>query len=187
MGMTVTACYIFLAVVLAPALVKAGLNELAVHLFILYWGMVSFITPPVALGAFAAATMARTNAMAAGLEAMRLGSIIYFVPFFFVLNPALIGEGSWTEVLVVLATAIFGVYLLGGALQGYVAGFGRLGTGPMALGAKILLLLGGLFFAAPGDIIPGVSHLQMGLIGALLAAPVLFYARMNRRKETAVG
>ncbi|MBO6559723.1 MAG: TRAP transporter fused permease subunit, partial [Nisaea sp.] len=144
MGMTVTACYIFLAVVLAPALVKAGLNELAVHLFILYWGMVSFITPPVALGAFAAATMARTNAMAAGLEAMRLGSIIYFVPFFFVLNPALIGEGSWTEVLVVLATAIFGVYLLGGALQGYVAGFGRLGTGPMALGAKILLLLGGL-------------------------------------------
>ncbi|WP_193179696.1 TRAP transporter permease [Nisaea sediminum] len=187
MGMTVTACYIFLAVVLAPALVKAGLNELAVHLFILYWGMVSYITPPVALGAFAAATMARTNALAAGLEAMRLGSIIYFVPFFFVLNPALIGEGSWTEVLVVLATAVFGVYLLCSALQGYVAGFGRLGTGPVALGAKILLLLGGLFFAAPGDVIPGVSHLQMGMIGALLAAPVLFYARMNRRREAALG
>jgi len=62
MGMTVTACYIFLAVVLAPALVQAGLNELAVHLFILYWGMVSFITPPVALGAFAAASMAGANA-----------------------------------------------------------------------------------------------------------------------------
>ncbi|WP_420404521.1 TRAP transporter permease [Nisaea sp.] len=187
MGMTVTACYIFLAVVLAPALVKAGLNELAVHLFILYWGMVSYITPPVALGAFAAATMARTNALSAGIEAMRLGSIIYFVPFFFVLNPALIGEGNWTEVLVVFATAVLGVYLLGSALQGYVAGFGRLGTGPIAIGAKVLLLLGGLFFAAPGDVIPGVSHLQMGMIGALLAAPVLFYARMNRRREMALG
>ncbi|UUX50641.1 TRAP transporter fused permease subunit [Nisaea acidiphila] len=187
MGMTVTACYIFLAVVLAPALVKAGLNELAVHLFILYWGMVSYITPPVALGAFAAATMARTNALSAGVEAMRLGSIIYFVPFFFVLNPALIGEGSWVEVAVVFATAVFGVYLIGSALQGYVAGFGRIGTGPVALGAKILLLLGGLFFAAPGDVIPGVSHLQMGLIGALLGAPVLIYARMNRRRESAVG
>ena len=52
MGMTVTACYIFLAVVLAPALTRAGLDPLAVHLFIMYWGMVSFITPPVALGAF---------------------------------------------------------------------------------------------------------------------------------------
>jgi len=187
MGMTVTACYIFLAVVLAPALVKAGLNELAVHLFILYWGMVSYITPPVALGAFAAATMARTNAMAAGLEAMRLGSIIYFVPFFFVLNPALIGEGSWSEVTVVFATAVFGVYLLGSALQGYVAGFGELGTGMIGFGAKVLLLLGGLFFAAPGDVIPGVSHLQMGIIGAVLAAPVLFYARLNRRREAALG
>ena len=67
MGMTVTACYIFLAVVLAPALEQAGLNRLAVHLFILYWGMVSFITPPVALGAFAAATMAGATA-----ETMRM-------------------------------------------------------------------------------------------------------------------
>lgn len=188
MGMTVTACYIFLAVVLAPALVKAGLNELAVHLFILYWGMVSYITPPVALGAFAAATMARTNALASGIEAMKLGSIIYFVPFFFVLNPALIGEGSWTEVLVVFATAVFGVYLVGSALQGYAAGFGRIGgSGPMALGAKILLLLGGLFFAAPGDVIPGVSHLQMGMIGAALGSPVLIHAWISRRRQAALG
>ncbi len=86
MGMTVTACYIFLAVVLAPALEQAGLNQLAVHLFILYWGMVSYITPPVALGAFAAATMAGAGPMRTGLEAMRLGGVIYVAPFFFVLN-----------------------------------------------------------------------------------------------------
>lgn len=185
MGMTVTACYIFLAVVLAPALVKAGLNELAVHLFILYWGMVSYITPPVALGAFAAATMARTNALAAGVEAMRLGSIIYFVPFFFVLNPALIGEGGWAEVIVVLATALLGVYLVGSALQGYIAGFGSIGSGTVPMAARVLLLIGGLFFAAPGEVISGVSHLHMTLIGLVLCAPVLLFARMNRRKEQA--
>ena len=61
MGMTVTACYIFLAIVLAPPLVKAGLDPLAVHLFIMYWGMISFITPPVALATFAAAPLARTS------------------------------------------------------------------------------------------------------------------------------
>ncbi|MEP3114893.1 TRAP transporter fused permease subunit [Nisaea sp.] len=185
MGMTVTACYIFLAVVLAPALVKAGLNELAVHLFILYWGMVSYITPPVALGAFAAATMARTNALAAGVEAMRLGSIIYFVPFFFVLNPALIGEGDTAEVIVVLATALLGVYLVGSALQGYIAGFGTIGSGMLPMAARGLLLVGGLFFAAPGDVIPGLSHLHMTLIGGVLSVPVLLFARMNRRREQA--
>ena len=185
MGMTVTACYIFLAVVLAPALVKAGLNELAVHLFILYWGMVSYITPPVALGAFAAATMARTNALAAGVEAMRLGSIIYFVPFFFVLNPALIGEGGAAEVIVVLATALLGVYFVGSALQGYIAGFGNIGSGAVPMAARVLLLIGGLFFAAPGDVIPGVSHLHMTLIGIVLCAPVLLFARTKRRREEA--
>ena len=76
-GMTVTAAYIFLAIVLAPALVRGGLDPMAVHLFILYWGMVSYITPPVALGAFAAATIAQANPMRTGFEAMRLGSVIY--------------------------------------------------------------------------------------------------------------
>ena len=179
MGMTVTACYIFLAVVLAPALTEAGLNVLAVHLFILYWGMVSYITPPVALGAFAAATLAGTKALSAGFEAMRLGSIIYFVPFFFVLNPALIGEGSTTEVLLTLATALVGVWLIGSGLQGYVAGFGPLGVGGSWLALRALLVVGGLFFAAPGGVLPGLGHFAMAGIGLLLAAPVLAVVRMK--------
>ena len=70
MGMTVTAAYIFLAVTLAPALVKAGIDPLPAHLFILYWGMVSYITPPVALGAFAAASMANASPMPAAAPVM---------------------------------------------------------------------------------------------------------------------
>src|SRR5690606_26045752 len=75
-GMTVTAAYIFLAIILAPALINAGLNPLASHMFIMYWGMLSFITPPVALSALAAASVAQASPMRVGLESMRLGAII---------------------------------------------------------------------------------------------------------------
>jgi len=105
-GMTVTAAYIFLAIVLVPALTNSGLDPLASHMFVMYWGMLSFITPPVALAAFAAASVAQVSPMRAGFEAMRLGAIIYFVPFFFVFNPALLLQGSWFENLQALSTAL---------------------------------------------------------------------------------
>ncbi len=125
-GMTVTAAYLFLAVTVSPAFVAGGLDKLAVHLFLLYWGMISFITPPVAIGAYAAASVAEANPIKTGPEAMRLGTIIYFVPFFFVLNPALIGQGTLMEVSVVLVAALVGVVLLSAALQGYMVGIGTL-------------------------------------------------------------
>ena len=177
MGMTVTACYIFLAIVLAPALVQAGLNELAVHLFILYWGMVSFITPPVALGAFAAASMAGASPMRTGLEAMRLGGVIYIVPFFFVLNPALIGQGSAPEVAFVLVCALLGVWFISAALQGYLAFFGPLAKGPGAMAARVLLFFAGLLVAAPEGGVMGLSHLMLTLLGLLLAVPAVVMAR----------
>lgn len=180
MGMTVTACYIFLAVVLAPALVKAGLNELAVHLFILYWGMVSYITPPVALGAFAAATLARTNAIAAGFEAMRLGSVIYVIPFFFVLNPALIGAGTPLEVTMAITRALVGVWLIGSGMQGYVAGVGSVAPGALGLVLRTLLVFAGLAFAAPDGLVAGLSEVMVTALGCALAAPILIYLRIGR-------
>jgi TRAP-type uncharacterized transport system fused permease subunit len=177
MGMTVTACYIFLAVVLAPALVQAGLNELAVHLFILYWGMVSFITPPVALGAFAAASMAGANAFSTGFEAMKLGGVIYVIPFFFVLNPALIGQGPLLEVAIVLSCALIGVWFLSAALQGYVAFLGPLNSSTLSTVMRVVLFLAGLCIAAPIGGILGLSHLMLTLVGFALAIPPLAFAR----------
>ena len=139
MGTTVTACYIFLAVVLAPALEQAGLNQLAVHLFILYWGMVSYITPPVALGAFAAATMAGSSPFRTGLEAMRLGGVIYVAPFFFVLNPALVGEAPLPEVVVATGTALIGVWFISAALQGHVSFIGGFSGDMKGMGLRVLL------------------------------------------------
>jgi TRAP transporter 4TM/12TM fusion protein len=176
MGMTVTACYIFLAIVLAPALTRAGLDPLAVHLFIMYWGMVSYITPPVALGAFAAATIARTGPIRAGLEATRLGSILYFVPFFFVLNPALIGHGAPLEVAYVIVTAVLGIFLIGAALQGYVAGMGAVPAGVVGATVRLLMFAGGLCFAVPGGGELGLDQAQLFVFGVALAAPALAYA-----------
>ncbi|WP_137701489.1 TRAP transporter permease [Marimonas lutisalis] len=188
MGMTVTACYIFLAVVLAPALVQAGLNELAVHLFILYWGMVSFITPPVALGAFAAATMAGASAMRTGFEAMKLGGVIYVVPFFFVLNPALIGQGSAPEVIVVLICALIGVWFLSAALQAYVSFVGPLGTGAVSFAMRVILFFAGLLVAAPAGGVAGMSHTVLTLSGFVIAAiPLSFAWRAGKRAAVTEG
>ncbi|MEL7100260.1 MAG: TRAP transporter fused permease subunit [Pseudomonadota bacterium] len=169
MGMTVTACYIFLAVILAPALVQAGLNELAVHLFILYWGMVSFITPPVALGAFAAASMAGANAFRTSFEAMKLGGVIYVVPFFFVLNPALIGQGPPLEVVTVLACALAGVWFICAGLQGYVSFVGPLHSTALSMVMRLALILAGLLVAVPAGGVAGLSHAVLTLAGFALA------------------
>ena len=144
-GMTVTAAYIFLAVVLAPALVSQDLNALSVHLFILYWAMLSYITPPVALGAYAAASIAEANPLKTGFAAMRLGSVIYIIPFIFVLDVAFILQGPWYASAQVFAEAIFGVWLICAGLQGYLAGLGRLDSGLV----RLLIGLGGLVIAMP--------------------------------------
>jgi len=123
-GMTVTAAYIFLAVILAPALVAGGLDAVGVHLFILYWGMLSFITPPVALGAYAAASIAGASPIQTGFAAMKLGSIIYFIPFIFVLDTSLLFQGSAVDVLLGVFRAGLGIWLIVAGLQGYLQGLG---------------------------------------------------------------
>ncbi len=179
-GMTVTAAYLFLAVTLAPALIGQGLDKMAVHLFLFYWGMISFITPPVALGAYAAASIAKSNPMTTGFEAMRLGSIIYFVPFFFVLNPALIGRGPWAEIVIVLATAVAGIVVICGALQGYLWGMGSLDGNVLAWPGRFLLVLAGIFLLLPGNTMIGYTHVQLLQVSAVLGAAGLALAWLGR-------
>lgn len=188
-GMTVTAAYIFLAIVLAPALIQGGLDPMSVHLFILYWGMVSFITPPVALGAFAAASIAGANPMRTGFEAMRLGSIIYFVPFFFVLDPAFIFRGELSQTAILFVSAVAGVILVASSLQGYLIWIGNLHRHPV-LGWPIraLILIGGLALATPGGsaLIP-FSNLELALFALVTAGPAAMLAFMIDRRAKAAA
>jgi len=144
LGMTITACYVFLAIVMAPALIKLGIDPLAAHLFVFYWGVLSEITPPVALTVSAACGLAGSDFMKTGWTAMRLGAIKYIVPFFFAYNPALLTHGPWLEVLMYTFFAIIGVFYLGSGLEGYLWGIGDLRWLPRGL-----LLVGGILTAFP--------------------------------------
>jgi TRAP transporter 4TM/12TM fusion protein len=168
MGMTASACYIFLAIVLAPALVKTGIDPMAAHLYVFYWGIVSFITPPVALAAIAAASIAKADAMAVGFRALRIGCLLLLLPIFFVLQPALILKGSLSEVLQVAATATIAVVLMAAAFEGYLYRVGRLSAW-----ARVPLGVGGFMLLIPEsytDLI-GIGLAGIAIAGCLLTRP----------------
>ena len=170
-GMTVTAAYIFLAIVLAPALIQGGLEPLSVHLFILYCGMLSFITPPVALGAFAAASIAGSNPMATGFKAMQFGVATYCIPFFFVLQPALILNAEPIVIVQAVFETFVGVWLIASGVQGYLPFMGVIrGFVP-----RVLIATGGLLIAAPGlgNIGIDIANSEFALVGTVLCGLAL--------------
>jgi len=126
----------------------------------------------VALGAFAAASIAGASALNTGFKAMRLGSIIYFIPFFFVLEPALIMEGSWGQTLFATLKVMVGIVLIAAALQHYLIGVGMLAAkGPVAMFGRLLMVIGGGLIALPTTEVIGLNIGQATLlpIGAVAA------------------
>lgn len=174
MGMSITACYIILVLLIAPALIKMGLDPLAVHLFVMYWGMLSYITPPVAVAAFTAAAIAGVSPMKTGYQAMRLGIAMYFVPFFFVLEPSLIGHGPFLKILEYFLTAILGIALISWASEGYALKIGRIG--PMM--RLFYFIGGGLLF------IPKTMAEIIGLSLVVLVTVIHSLRRKGKGLET---
>ena len=114
MGMPTVSSYILAAVLIGPLLIKLGIPEMAAHLFLLYYAVLSAITPPVAVAAFAAASIANDNPMKISFKGVQFAVGAFLLPFFFVLDPALLGEGSvleviWATVRAVLAFALISV------------------------------------------------------------------------------
>jgi TRAP-type uncharacterized transport system fused permease subunit len=180
MGMTVTAAYVILAVSLAPALIAGGLDPIGVHLFILYWSMLSYITPPVALAAFAAAAIAQARPFAVAFEAMKLGTVIYIIPFFFVLDPAFTLQAGLFDSLFTVLRAGLGVLLICAGLQGYLLGVGRIESGPSGAIARLLLGVAGLAFALPSSAmlaIPILAAVGAGVGLAALAGGIVMFSR----------
>ncbi|MDP2720009.1 MAG: TRAP transporter permease [Dehalococcoidia bacterium] len=156
MGLPVVTCYILLVVLVAPALVNLGITPIAAHMFVFYFGVLSFITPPIAAAAYVAAGIARTGFMSVGWKAMQLGIVAYIVPFFFVLNQNLLMKGSAGDILIVFITACIGVAFLSVGIGGYfIRHIGRF--------SRILFTIGGL-----GMMFPGWQSDLLGLLPVIL-------------------
>jgi TRAP-type uncharacterized transport system fused permease subunit len=186
LGLTTTACYIFLAILVGPALEKAGLNKMAVHMFVFYWGMLSAITPPVAIASFAAAGIAGAPPMKTGWESMRVGSIIYFIPFFFVMNPAFVLQGPLQETLVLTVSAAIGIVFVCGGIQGYQVFVGDLRrAGALEWPLRIMFMCGGIVLAAPGGGILKTTNLEMNALAAAILVPaVILWLWASRRSRS---
>ena len=120
MGLTTTAVYITLAALVIPAVVKMGVVPMAAHLFAFYFGLVSAITPPVALAAFAAAGIAGSNPMQTGFHSFRLGIAKYILPFVFVFNPAMVFAGPWFDIVTSVVGGFVGIYALTVTTEGWM-------------------------------------------------------------------
>lgn len=173
MGVTVSACYIFLAIVMGPALIEFGLDPIASHLFILYWGMLSYITPPVALAAVAASVIAGSKQMETAFTAMRLGSIKFVLPFILVLTPALILRGDSIPLMLLTISAVsVAVVLMAAGFEGYLYGVGLIGPAVRGL----------MFIGAAGFLYPDLQSYAIAAVGTVVVYGALW---VNRRRQAA--
>ncbi len=155
MGMPTTAAYAVAASVVAPGLVQLGIPQLTAHFFVFYFAVLSAITPPVALASYAAAGISGANPMETSVASFKIGIAAFIVPFMFFYNGALLMEGTWFEVIRAGITAIIGVFLLSGGVQGWFLG------ARSAWFIRLAILLGALFMIEGG--------LMTDLIGVAIA------------------
>ena len=170
MGVPVTASYIIVAVIAAPALTKLGVLPIAAHLFVFYFAVLADITPPVCIAAYAAAGLAGANPMKTGFTATKLGIAAFIVPFFFCFDPALMGLGDPLHVILSMISAILGVIALAGAAEWYY-------LRPNKHYESIILLVAAVCLIKPGWI--------TDLIGLALLLIVSYaqYSRNQRDKK----
>ncbi|MGA7486644.1 MAG: TRAP transporter fused permease subunit [Xanthobacteraceae bacterium] len=165
MGMPTTAIYLLVATLAAPPLIKLGINPLAAHMFVFYFGLVSLITPPVAIAAFVAANLAGAGPMETAVQAVRLGWTALVVPVMFVMSPSLIMQGQPLDVLIAAVTAFIGVWFATAGVLGY---FFR----PMGFVMRAVYLAAGLALMIPSQAFPSAVYFEA--IGFVIAAIVTF-------------
>lgn len=158
MALPTLICYMILAVLIAPALVNMGVEPMAAHLFVLYFGVVSFVTPPVALAAYAGAAIANADAMKTGWTAAKLATCMFVLPFMFVYNPELILiNGLNWGIVPIVVTSLIGTTSICMAIQGYIF------TPIKRWWVRVVLFLAGLSLIYPGTVTDLIGLACFGL------------------------
>ncbi|MBQ7821520.1 MAG: TRAP transporter fused permease subunit [Clostridia bacterium] len=155
MGVPTTANYCIMAATCAPILIRMGVNEIAAHFFVFYFGIVADLTPPVALAAYAGAAIAQANPMKTALTATKLAIGAFIVPYVFALNPAmLLIETTALDVVLICITSIIGIFAVSASLEGYM-------IKKMPWYQRLMSLAGGLLLIYPGLV---TDALGIGLV-----------------------
>ncbi|MBT8360439.1 MAG: TRAP transporter permease [Deltaproteobacteria bacterium] len=166
MGLPTAAAYILVSTLVAPALVDLGVDLLAAHLFVFYGAMLSSITPPVALAAYAAAGLAEANPFEIAVKAVQFGIAAFIVPFFFVINPALIGVGDFVTIVMGAIAATIGAGAIAIAIQGWL-------LQRASIIERIMVFIGGLLLMLP--------EIQRALLGVGIVVAVIIYQWFRRK------
>lgn len=164
-GMPTTGVYVVVSVLLAPALVKAGIEPMAAHLFIFYFGLLSMLTPPVAIASYAAASLAGSDMWQTGLAGMRLAVVAYLIPFVFAFNTALLLDGTWLEI----AVSCLSVTAAGVMMAEVLAWRGAYGGGLRRLAAAIAAAFIGASTALFGAASPAAITVALASVALLFA------------------
>ncbi len=158
MGMPVLASYILVVPLVAPALINLGMPPISAHLFVFYYAVLSFLTPPVCLSVYAASSIANSKLMPTALQSLRLGIAAYIVPFIFAYHPALLLKGTFFEVMLAIITAFVGIIFIAIAIEGYL-------FRDLRWYQRLLLCTGGLLSLIPGW--------RTDILGLVIAIPVI--------------
>lgn len=160
MGMPVLASYILVVPLVAPALTSLGMPPISAHMFVFYYAVLSFLTPPVCLSVYAASSIANSKLMPTALQALRLGIAAYIVPFIFAYHPALLLKGTFFEVIIATITALIGIIIIAIAIEGFL-------FRDLKWYQRILLCGGGLLSLIPGW--------KTDILGLMIAIPIFIW------------
>ncbi len=178
MGMPTVSVYVLTASLLAPSIVKLGVSPMAAHMYVMYFGMLSMITPPVAIAAYAAANIARVPGWNAGWTAVVVGWSTFFIPFLFVTEPSMLMNDTWPAIAWDLTRNILGIFIGTAGIVGFA--FGVLTT-PLriAFGAAALAIL------LPPHAFPGAGMLDWIGLGGAVTLLAVNYVQSRSAKQTA--
>jgi TRAP transporter 4TM/12TM fusion protein len=176
-GLPTVSVYILTATLLAPALVKLGVTPMAAHMFVMYNGILSMITPPVAFAAYAAANIARTDGWTTGWIACVVGWSTFILPFLFVLTPSLLMDGSWIEIVLNFSRVLFGIWLGTMAAVGFaLAPLGRVG--------RLLYATASIAVVLPPESFQGAVLINAAGITAAIVLLALDWFRRKQAKPS---
>ncbi len=174
MGMPTTGVYFLVASIATPPLIKLQVPDIAAHMFVLYYGMLSMITPPVAIAAFTAANLAGTGPMATAWTAVRFGWPAYVIPFLFVLSPSLLMNGDLFSIALAVVTAVAGV----GALTAAIAGFF---ITRLSFAMRMAMAVAGAALVIPHDGFASAAWVNLAGVALLVAGVAMLVVNSRPR------